>query len=59
MVVVRDRCGYKESFVVPSYGASGGLTLFWNSENKVIITSSSQSYKIGRASCRERVSPRV
>ena len=44
MVVVRDRCGFKESFVVPSYGASGGLTLFWNSENKVIITSSSQSY---------------
>ena len=44
MVVVRDRCGFKESFVVPSYGASGGLALFWNSENKVIITNSSQSH---------------
>ena len=44
MVVVRDRCGFKESFVVPSYGASGGLALFWNSKNKVIIKSSFQSH---------------
>ncbi|XP_075659574.1 uncharacterized protein LOC142629462 [Castanea sativa] len=44
MVGVRDRCGFKESFVVPSQGASGGLALFWNSENKVMINSSSQSH---------------
>lgn len=41
MVVVRDRCGFKESFVVPSSDASGWSALFWNSENKVIINSSS------------------
>ena len=44
MTSVRDRCGFKESFVVPSLGASGGLALFWNSNNKVKVSSSSQSH---------------
>ena len=29
--VIRDRCGFKEGFIVPSEGSSGDLALFWDS----------------------------
>jgi len=44
MKVIRDRCGFKESHVVPSDGSSGGLALFWILEIKIQILSSSLSH---------------
>ena len=44
MKVIRDRCGFKESHVVPSDGSSGGLALFWISKIKIQILSSSLSH---------------
>lgn len=44
MTLVRDQCGFKESFVVPSNGLSGGLALFWRGEVKVEVNKSSLSH---------------
>lgn len=44
MKIVRDHNGFKESYIVPSDGSSGGLALFWNSEIKMQVLSSSLSY---------------
>ena len=44
MKIVRDRSGFKESYIVPSDGSSGGLALFWNLEIKMQVLSSSLSY---------------
>lgn len=37
MIVVRDMCGFKDSFIVPSFGLSWGLALFWRSDIKVQV----------------------
>lgn len=42
--IVRDQCGFKESFIVPSDGLGGGLALFWKSEIKMVVRNSSLSY---------------
>ena len=44
VMVVRDRCEYKNSFVVPSNGLSGGLALFWKADIKVSVQGSSLSH---------------
>ena len=42
--MVRDQCGFKDSFIVPSDGLGGGLALFWKSEIKMVVHNSSLSY---------------
>lgn len=44
MLVVQNRCGFNESFVVTSIGLSAGLALFWRSDIKVSVQSSSLSH---------------
>jgi len=34
MKMVRDQCGFKQNFVVPNIGLSGGLALFGRTESK-------------------------
>ncbi|KAM3685575.1 hypothetical protein ACJW31_11G128500 [Castanea mollissima] len=41
---IRDRCGFKNSFVVPSNGLSGGLALFWKSEVTVHVQNATLTY---------------
>ena len=42
--IVRDQCGFKDSYVVPSDGLKGGLALFWKSDIKVDVLNSSLSF---------------
>ena len=42
--IVRNQCGFKDSFVVPSDGFKGGLALFWKFDIKVDILNSSLSF---------------
>ena len=42
--MIRDRCGFKESHIIPNDGFSGGLALFWISEINIQILSSSMSH---------------
>ena len=44
MKMVRDQCGFKQSFVVPSIGLSGRLALFWKDEIKMEINKSALSH---------------
>ena len=44
MKVIRDRCDFEESHIVPNDGSSGGLALFWISEIKIQVLSSSMSH---------------
>lgn len=44
MTMVRNQCGFKQSFIVPSVGLSGGLALFWKCEIKVDVIKSSLSH---------------
>ena len=44
MKVIRDRCGFKESHIVPNDGSSGGLALFWILEIKIQVLSYSMSH---------------
>ena len=44
MNVIRDRCDFEESHIVPNDGSSGGLALFWISEIKIQVLSSSMSH---------------
>ena len=32
---IRDQCGFKQGFIVPSINRSGGLALFWEDDIKV------------------------
>ena len=41
---VRDWCKYKNSFIVPSRGSSGGLALFWKKEIRLDIQTYSHSH---------------
>lgn len=41
---VRDRCGFKNSFIVPCNGLSGGLALFWKSEATVHVQNATLTY---------------
>ena len=43
MKVIRDRCGFKKGFFVPSVGCSGGLALFWESDVVIHVLGSSPS----------------
>ena len=42
--IVRNQCGFKDSFVVPSEGLKGGLALFWKPNIKVDVLNSSLSF---------------
>ena len=42
--LVRDQCGFKQSFVVPSIGLSGGLALFWKEGIKMEVNKSGLSH---------------
>ena len=42
--MVRDQCGFKQSFVVPSNGLSGGLALFWKEGIKMGVNKSGISH---------------
>lgn len=44
MVVVRNQCGFKQSFIVPSDGLSGDLALFWKSEVRIEVQKLSSSH---------------
>ena len=44
MKMVRDQCGFKQSFAVPSIGLSGRLALFWKDEIKMEINKSALSH---------------
>ena len=41
---VRDQCNFKFSWVVPSEGRSGGLTLFWKGGIEVEVLEADQSH---------------
>ena len=42
--IVRNQCGFKDSFIVPSDGLKGWLALFWKSDIKVDVLDSSLSF---------------
>ena len=44
MFKVRDWCKYKNDFIVPSRGSSGGLALFWKKEIMLDIQTYSHSH---------------
>ena len=44
MKVIRDRCDFEESHIVPNDGSSGGLALFWISKITIQVLSSSMSH---------------
>ncbi|XP_075665228.1 uncharacterized protein LOC142634864 [Castanea sativa] len=44
MTIVRNQCGFKQSFIVPSVGLSGGLALFWKCEINIDVFKSSLSH---------------
>ena len=44
MKVIKDRCGFQESHIIPNDGSSGGLALFWILEIKIQVLSSSMSH---------------
>lgn len=37
MVMVHDKCGFKNGLMVPSRGKSGGLAMFWKEEIKLDV----------------------
>lgn len=37
MIMVRDRCKFKNGLIVPSEGKRGGVALFWKEEVKLDI----------------------
>ena len=44
MIMVRDRCKFKNGLIFPSKGKSGGLALFWKEEVQLDIQTYSQSH---------------
>ena len=44
MIMVRDRCKFKNGLIVLSEGKSGGLTLFWKEDVKLDVQTYSQSH---------------
>ena len=44
MIMVRDRCKFKNGLIVPSEGKSGGLALFWKEGIKLDVQTYSQSH---------------
>ena len=44
MLKVRDWCKYKNGFIVPNRGSSGGLALFWKQEIRLDIQTYSHSH---------------
>lgn len=37
MIMVRDRCKFKNGLIVPSEGKRGGLALFWKEDVKLAL----------------------
>ena len=44
MIMVRDRCKFKNGLIVPSEGKSGGLALFWKEDVQLDVQTYSQSH---------------
>ena len=44
MVMVRDKCEFKNGFFVDSNGASGGLALLWKEEIRLDVQTYSQTH---------------
>ena len=44
MIMVRERCKFKNGLIVPSKGKSGGLALFWKEEVQLAVRTYSESH---------------